>query len=242
MEERTGAQLELQSTAGELARREERLVGRLDEVAMLLDGVAGKVDALVAKNARELEHVLAAMLKGKHEREAMARAHQTECDALRARMQSLLQHEVASRSSRIPALASSVHARVDTVRATQLAEIVALKKRPGGLSGISGRFGSIDPVLQERLEHHDAANKLSADRIRVTVQSKLDAVNQALLQEKHAREDDTALVLLHYESAVAQIEQLQREERQQQEAAEVELLIAVREICTQINKESKPNS
>ena len=82
MEERTGAQLELQSTAGELARREERLVGRLDEVATLLDGVSGKVDALVAKNARELEHVLAAMLKGKHEREAMARAHQTECDAL----------------------------------------------------------------------------------------------------------------------------------------------------------------
>ena len=48
MEERTGAQLELQSTAGELARREERLVGRLDEVATLLDGVSGKVDALVA--------------------------------------------------------------------------------------------------------------------------------------------------------------------------------------------------
>ena len=47
MEERTGAQLELQSTAGELARREERLVGRLDEVATLLDGVSGKVDALV---------------------------------------------------------------------------------------------------------------------------------------------------------------------------------------------------
>ena len=76
-------------------------------------------------------------------------------------------------------------------------------------------------MLQERLEHHDAVNKLSADRIRVTVQSKLDAENQALLQEKHAREDDTARVLLHYESAVAQIEQLQREERQQRDDAGV---------------------
>ena len=46
----------------------------------------------------------------------------------------------------------------------------------GGLSGLSSRFGNVDPVLQEQLEHHDAAMKLSDDRITAAVQYKFDQV------------------------------------------------------------------
>ena len=46
----------------------------------------------------------------------------------------------------------------------------------GGLSGLSSRFGNVDPVLQEQLEHHDAAMKLSDDRINMALQYKFDQV------------------------------------------------------------------
>ena len=141
------------------------------------------------------------MLKGKHEREAMSRAHLAECAALHEKLQGLLDSVVEKRSSSMPALSDSVEQRLVEVRTAVLAEVQALKSRPGvlssracccagvgderasdvsweagGLSGLSSRFGNVDPVLQELLEDHDAAMKLSDDRLNMAVQYKFDQV------------------------------------------------------------------
>lgn len=55
----------------------------------------------------------------------------------------------------------------------------------GCLSGLSSRFGNVDPVLQELLEDHDAAMKLSDDRLNMAVQYKFDQV----LEHMHAGSD-----------------------------------------------------
>ena len=74
------------------------------------------------------------MLKGKHEREAMSRAHLAECAALHEKLQGLLDSVVEKRSSSMPALSDSVEQRLVEVRTAVLAEVQALKSRPGVLS------------------------------------------------------------------------------------------------------------
>jgi len=71
------------------------------------------------------------MLKGKREREAMSSAHLAECSALFDKLQALLQRIVVTRSTSIPALSSSIEQRVNEVRTAVLAEVEALKNRPG---------------------------------------------------------------------------------------------------------------
>jgi hypothetical protein len=96
-----------------------------------LDKAASKTEQDSRKNEKEIERIIAAMLKGKREREAMSSAHLAECSALFDKLQALLQSIVATRSTRIPALSSSIEQRVNEVRTAVLAEVEALKNRPG---------------------------------------------------------------------------------------------------------------
>ena len=106
----------------------------------------------------------------------MAHAHLAECAALEENMQALLKNVVAARSNSTLALSRLVEQRVEKVRTAVLAEVAALKRRPGGLSGLSSRFGTIDGDLQEQLEHHDAFMTLSHNRLLSAVQYKFDQV------------------------------------------------------------------
>lgn len=60
----------------------------------------------------------------------------------------------------------------------------------GGLSSVNGRFGNVDPALQEQLEHHDAAIKLSDDRVGTALRYSFDQVKpcaQCASARKHVR-------------------------------------------------------
>jgi hypothetical protein len=61
----------------------------------------------------------------------MASAHLAECAALMQKMQALLDNVVITRSSSMPALSSAVEQRIEEVRTAVLAEVAALKRRPG---------------------------------------------------------------------------------------------------------------
>jgi len=101
------------------------------QTAQSLDAVAVKVDKESSKNEREIDTIIAAMLKGKGEREAMSRAHLAECAALNENLQGLLDKVMEKRRSSMPALSDSVEQRVAEVRTAVLAEVEALKSRPG---------------------------------------------------------------------------------------------------------------
>lgn len=112
-------------SGGDLRRRCVR------QVAKALDTIASKTGSAAKKNAQELDRAIAMMIQGKQEREALAKAHLAECAVLSGRMQDLVKTLVAVRESSAPALGAAIEQRIDEVREAVLAEVAALKSRPG---------------------------------------------------------------------------------------------------------------
>jgi hypothetical protein len=100
-------------------------------VAKALDAIASKTGSAAKKNSQDMDRALAMMIQGKREREALAKAHLAECAVLSDRMQDLVKTLVAVRESSTPALAAAIEKRIDDVREAVLAEVAALKGRPG---------------------------------------------------------------------------------------------------------------
>eukprot|EP00277_Geminigera_cryophila_P025273 CAMPEP_0179462258 /NCGR_PEP_ID=MMETSP0799-20121207/44691_1 /TAXON_ID=46947 /ORGANISM="Geminigera cryophila, Strain CCMP2564" /LENGTH=176 /DNA_ID=CAMNT_0021265095 /DNA_START=32 /DNA_END=559 /DNA_ORIENTATION=- len=151
-----------EQSAKELRKREQRLSDRIEKGAQTINGIASKIDKRNAQNRQEVERILAVMLKGKRERENMSREQLNDCAALSAKLEELLKTLVSARNQSIPALLATVEGRLEEVRTAVLAEVTALKSRPGGLSGVGSRFGNIDSSLQEIVQLHDDAMNLSA--------------------------------------------------------------------------------
>ena len=103
------------------------------QAAKALDAIANKIEGAARKNAQEVDRAIALMIKGKREREALARAHLAECAALSEDLEALVKTLVGMRQSSMPALAATIEERIDEVREAVLTEVAALKSRPGEL-------------------------------------------------------------------------------------------------------------